>query len=185
MNRNFVALLRGVNVGGNKKVPMAELKSLMAGLGFEDVKTLLNSGNVVFNAGRSKVIELEKIIAASLEKHFGFSVPVLVRSAEDFLTIAANPAFENISVTKDSRLYISFLKNPDQIEFANEPELPKLSEDGSFTIKARQNGAIYSMLDVSRIKTPDAMQVLEKIYGKYITTRNLNTVQKIAAICRS
>jgi len=77
----WVALLRGINVGTAHRVAMAELRTLLGDeLGFDDVRTLLNSGNVVFAAGGSAAAH-EKTLATELEAHFGFPIPTVVRSA--------------------------------------------------------------------------------------------------------
>ena len=88
----WVALLRGINLGPSHKVPMADLRSLLADeLGYEDVRTLVNSGNVVFGAAGSAAAH-EKKIAATLEKRFGFAVPTIVRSGKQLRAVLdANP----------------------------------------------------------------------------------------------
>jgi uncharacterized protein (DUF1697 family) len=86
-----VALLRGINVGGGRKVPMAELRAVAEGLGFARVRTLIASGNLVFEADGASA-ELETALEAAVEKHFGFPVDVMVRTAAQWsATIAANP----------------------------------------------------------------------------------------------
>src|SRR5690606_30360048 len=93
------------------KVPMAELKSMMHNLGFEDVKTLLNSGNVVFTAERSTESSLEKTLSTTLQSTFGFPVPTLLRNSETLHSIVAADPFADIPVTKLIRLYVAFLNN--------------------------------------------------------------------------
>lgn len=84
----YVALLRGINVGGNKKVPMAELRQVMAGLGWEDARTHLNSGNAVFTAGERDTEELAAGLEAAIAGRFGFTVPCLVRTAAELRAVA-------------------------------------------------------------------------------------------------
>ena len=90
----FVALLRGINVGGHRKVPMAELRELCEAIGWDEVRTYIQSGNVVFSAagkGRAHEAALEQAI----ERRFGFPVDVIVRSgAELSRHAAANPFLE-------------------------------------------------------------------------------------------
>jgi uncharacterized protein (DUF1697 family) len=82
-----VALLRGINVGGGRKVPMAQLRGVAEGLGLKRVRTLIASGNLVFE-GESSEAELE----AAVQSHFGFPVDIMIRSAAIWsATIAANP----------------------------------------------------------------------------------------------
>ena len=87
----FVALLRGINVGGNNKLPMGELRELLRALGCEDLATYIQSGNAVFRHDKTAA-ELSLLIAESLQTRFGFHVPVMVLSASEFAVIAAaNP----------------------------------------------------------------------------------------------
>src|SRR5918995_369812 len=88
-----IALLRGINVGRAKRVAMADLRSLIEGLGFSEVRTLLNSGNAVFQAtGRPNVAKVASAIEAAIQSKFGFSVAVIVVPARELNTIVAeNP----------------------------------------------------------------------------------------------
>ncbi|WP_328308410.1 DUF1697 domain-containing protein [Streptomyces sp. NBC_00442] len=79
MTTTYAALLRGINVGGAKKVPMAELRKLLGDLGHGDVKTYLNSGNAVFSSASRDQDALAAELEAAIEKHFGFSVACMVR----------------------------------------------------------------------------------------------------------
>jgi len=177
MNK-YVALLRGINVGGNKKVPMADLKKLLASLGFEDVKTLLNSGNVVFGGKAIPIDRLEKKLETAIEKEFGFPVPVIARSSENMKNLFESDPFAEIEVTKNIRLYLSFLKTePKEI-----PAIPWQTADGAFRILSYRNYTVISVLDLSKTKSVDGMKALEKLFGKDITTRNWNTVLKIGQL---
>lgn len=171
----YLAFLRGINVGGHHKVPMAELQKMMEKLKFENVVTLLNSGNIVFDAAAASPKSLEQIIARQLEKDFGFPVPTILRKAEVIEKLLENDPFKNIEVTKDTRFYVSFLKDEIEVELS----LPWVSDDGSFLIVDKQNKTIVSVLDLSITRTPKGMEALEKLFGKDITTRNWNTIKRI------
>ena len=87
----YIALLRGINVGGGRKVPMAELRAVAEGLGLTHVRTLIASGNLVFE-GEGTPRELEARLEAAVERHFGFPVDIMVRTAAQWsAAIAANP----------------------------------------------------------------------------------------------
>ncbi len=176
MKSKCIALLRGINVGGHKKVPMADLKKMMTDLGFENIKTLLNSGNVVFSTSEKNIKILENRIAEALEETFDFPVPVLVRKATDFQKLIKNNPFGNIEIHKDIRLYVTFLKSPAKNTHF---EIPWLSEDRSYQIIDFSGSEIISVLDVSEKKTTDAMKILEDNFGKELTTRNWNTLIKL------
>ncbi len=88
----FVALLRGINVGGKKKVPMARLREVLQGLGFSDVATLLQSGNAVFSSRTKDPKRLQLQIESALAEGFGFEVAVVLRSRDELAqAIASNP----------------------------------------------------------------------------------------------
>ncbi|MEO9885251.1 MAG: DUF1697 domain-containing protein [Balneola sp.] len=171
----FVAFLRGINVGGHHKVPMVDLRKEIEKLGLENVLTLLNSGNVIFSVPGSNPMELEKMISESLENKFGFLIPTIVRKAELIHELLSNNPFRQIEVTKDIRLYVSFLQQESNIEL----KLPWTSDDDSFKILEQRDKTIISVLDLSVSKTPKAMSALEKYYGTDITTRNWNTILRI------
>jgi uncharacterized protein (DUF1697 family) len=174
--RRYVLLLRGINVGGNRKVPMAELRETLEGMGFGRVKTFLNSGNVVFDAPSEDEVALEERIAVRLAAVFGFPIPVLIRDAKDIGRLIDTDPFRTVEIHSEIRLYITFLKS----EPSAVPPVPWTSSDGSFRIVAIHGRAVCGVLDLSSGKTPEAMSSLERLFGKDITTRNWNTIQKIA-----
>jgi uncharacterized protein (DUF1697 family) len=86
-----VALLRGINVGGGRRVPMAELRAVAEGLGLQEVRTFIASGNLLFSSPEAPAA-LEARLEPALAEHFGFAVDVMVRTAEQWqAAIAANP----------------------------------------------------------------------------------------------
>ena len=171
----FVAFLRGINVGGHHKVPMAELRKQLDKLGYENIRTLLNSGNIIFDAPPDKPEDLEVRISTHLEKYFGFSIPTMVRSQSNILELFHRQPFSDVTVTKEIRRYISFLRKNNSTEL----DIPWSSDDGSYQIKDRISDCVLSVLDLAVSKTPKAMSALERIYGKDITTRNWNTIERI------
>lgn len=172
--KKFVALLRGINVGGHKKVPMAELRTAFEKWGFTNVKTLLASGNVVFEGSQSDTKKIE----SNLEQHFGFEISTIIIPFEDVEKIVNSDPFKGIEVTKNIHLYITFLKDKPTSKL----EIPYTSDDKSFTILKKTDHAVLSILDIDKRGTVDAMKILEQEFGKNITTRNYNTVVKISQI---
>jgi uncharacterized protein (DUF1697 family) len=180
----YVAFLRGINVGGNKKVSMEKLRKVLEGMGFTNVKTILNSGNVVFEIGITTSINRLTIkIEEALEKKFKFPIPTLLRSFEDIQKLVATQPFAGIIVTPQTRLYITFLSHTDAESVV---KIPYDSAEKDFNILRISDGAICSVLTLSpKRNTTDVMKVLEKEYGPKITTRNWNTIQKVADIMRA
>jgi len=175
VKEKYVAFLRGINVGGHHKVPMADLRKELEKLGFENVMTLLNSGNIVFEAISNNEENLEKKISAHLEKSFGFPIPTIVRKSEMIYELLNINPFKDVQLTKDIRLYISFLQENVQTKL----KLPWTSSDNSYKIIGKIDKNILSVLDLSVSKTPKAMEDLERYFGKNITTRNWNTIKRI------
>ena len=175
MKQTYVAFLRGINVGGHHKVSMAQLRQEMEVLHFKNVETVLNSGNIVFDATHGEPEKLEKALSLHLENVFGFPVPTLIRTAERIDSILRMDPFRDIMLTKDIRLYVSFLKKKIEIDL----ELPWTSEEGAYKIIAMKDNTILSVLDLSATKTPYAMNTLERYFGTDITTRNWNTIKRL------
>lgn len=172
----YAAFLRGINVGGNKKVPMTKLKTVLEKMGFENVRTLLASGNVIFSAKKEKTPTLEKKIRRVLEEEFGFTIPVLVREMQRLEEIIADSPFKGITVTKDIRLSITFLSEPPKPKL----KIPYASADKALRILRLKSDYLATVLDLSKGSgTVDAMAVIEKEFGKNVTTRNWNTVMKV------
>jgi len=102
--KTYIALLRGINVGGHKKLKMADLKLLMEALGFKNVITYIQSGNVVFSSEDAN--GLSEIISIEIEKRFGWNVPVLVKTADSIAQILKDCPFEE---TKKAEAYFMLL----------------------------------------------------------------------------
>ncbi len=175
ITERYVAFLRGINVGGHHKVPMADLCKVLEKMNCKNVITLLNSGNVIFNVIAGNPESLEKMISVNLENTFGFPIPTIIRKSETILQLYKKAPFQDVKITKDIRLYVSFLKTNKHADL----ELPWASSDNSFKIIEIRNKIILSILNLSISKTPKAMVALEKFYGNDITTRNWKTIERI------
>lgn len=102
----YLALFRGINVGKARRIAMADLRALLEDLGFTQVKTLLNSGNAVFTAARSKPAALAARIRTAVEKQLGVDALVIVKSAQEVAGIVAGNALEKLA-TDHSRLLVA------------------------------------------------------------------------------
>jgi uncharacterized protein (DUF1697 family) len=174
-----IALLRGVNVGGNNKVPMAHLRELMLELGYEDVRTHLQSGNAVFTAPQTPPDQTAQEIESQLERHLGLSVRVLIRTGEELArAVAANPLPE--AVSEPSRLLVIFLSAAPSPDLLRELD-PADFEPELYGVGERE---IY-------VWCPEGLRTLklsyafwEKRLGVTATGRNWNTVTKLLALAR-
>lgn len=169
----YVALFRGINVGGHKKAPMAELRKVLESIGYESVTTILNSGNVVFEAKKSPEKDLVKAIESAFQKKFGFESKTMIRSMSEIEALIELNPFKNVEVNEDVRLYVTFLR---------EKPLPYKSSQGDFEILHKTERELFSVLTVKSARSVDSMAFLEKQFGKDITTRNWNTIEKIARL---
>lgn len=176
---SYVALLRGINVGGNKKVPMADLKKVLETMGYKNVKTLLASGNVLFDSSEKKPATLRKDIEAALEKKFGFTVPTIIRTKDEIEKLIKTDPFAGIKVTPETRLYITFRGEPIK---KHSIKIPYKDPEFEYQITKVTDGEVCSYLTVSGDRgSVDAMGILEKEFSKNVTTRNWNTVLKLVA----
>lgn len=167
----YVAFLRGVNSGLNPTLKMDVLKKAYEELGFQNVKTVIASGNVIFDAEAAKVIELEKKIEKALPKAIGFESATIVYKLADLKKLEKLNAFKNIENTSKTRPYVTFLKKPSKNN-------SKLSGKG-FKILRKRGRAVFSVVDLSEGSSPDLMKVLDKEFGKTNTTRGWKTIEKI------
>ena len=174
----YVAFLRGINVG-KRRVKNDELGRVFDDLGFKNVKVLIASGNIIFDADERDEAKLTTTVEDGLEKALGYQVSVMLRSAPEVRQMLDREPFKGITVTKETRLYVTLLAG----KASSTLTLPHASADGSFKILSREDREVYSVLTLSESgRTVDLMGVLEREYGKSATTRNWNTIQKIAAL---
>lgn len=168
-----VALLRGVNVGPTTKVGMAPLREVFAALGFTDIKTYVNSGNVAFSGRAASVAKVEAAIA----KEFGFDIPVVLRTqAEMGEVLDANPLAD---VANNASRYL-VLFGSDTIDPAKAEDLdPQALAPETFAIRGRE---AYLWLPNGIQKSPLAKAMTEKRFGVRLTGRNFRTVEKLASL---
>jgi uncharacterized protein (DUF1697 family) len=108
----YVSLLRGINVGGNKMIKMADLRTLFESLGFSAVQTLLQSGNAVFSSPVGDPLALRQQIEAAIQARYGFSVDVFVLAVPEFLAAYANNPFADQPDLDPAKLLVTFLPAP-------------------------------------------------------------------------
>lgn len=173
----YVALLRGINVGGNRPIKMAALREVFEKMGFEHVETVLNSGNVIFSSAEADMGVLEQRIRPQLFEQFGHDRPVMLRTIDEIRDIVRADPFKQVTVTEDTRLYVTFI--------TEEPEgglqLPYQSPEKDMRILALSGGAVFSAVTLSPQRgTTELMKIIDTEFGREVTTRNWNTILKIA-----
>jgi uncharacterized protein (DUF1697 family) len=173
----FIALLRGVNVGKAKRVPMAEWKTLMADLGYANIRTLLNSGNAVFEVkGRASATNLAANIRKTLLDNLNVDVPVVVKSADELRRIAAGNPWAGDALDP-SRLLVAFA--PDAAALNNLATIAEATQGADrFHLGA---DAAYLWCPGGILESPAAEALLGRA-GRAATTRNWATVGKLLAL---
>ncbi|HXE74709.1 MAG TPA: DUF1697 domain-containing protein [Candidatus Xenobia bacterium] len=173
----YVALLRGINVGGHKRVSMDGLRQAFESLGFRKVSTLLASGNVVFRAPTQSRAALIRKIEAGLKRRLGHEITVLLRTPEELRALADLNPFRGIRVTPQTRLFVTFLSEKPRTRL----KIPYTSADKSYRILCRTRGALCSVLTLGPqwSRNLRQMDILEKEFGKRITTRSWSTVLRL------
>jgi uncharacterized protein (DUF1697 family) len=165
-----IALLRGVNVG-KKQVAMATLREVFAGLGLTEIKTYINSGNVVFSGRRTGAAKLEEAIAAE----FGFDVGVVVRTRDEIADVVAANPLAGVA-TNASRHLVLFADG--EIEAARAEDVEPGPKE-RFAIRGRE---AYLWLPDGVHASPLAKAMNEKRFGVTLTGRNWRTVEKLLAL---
>jgi len=176
---SYAAFLLGINNLGQKPVKMDELKEVFESLGFKNVKTLLASGNVVFDSPRLSPRVLAKTIEENLKKKFKHEIVVLIRTIGKLQRLADDSPFKGIKVTPQTRLYVTFLSEKPKSSL----KISYPSPDKSFKLLRATESEVYSVVTPSpHSGTRDLMGFLEKQFGRKITTRNWNTISRILKI---
>ena len=172
----YVALLRAVNVGGTW-IKMTELVKLIESLGFQNVATYIQSGNIIFSSkdGGPKCCGA---IAAALEKHVGRSVDVILKTAKELAAVAAQNPFLDQSGIDPTKLHVTFLK-----EKPPKAALAKLAAIKAGADSFHANGSVvYVHCPGGYSRTKLANAAIERALGVPATTRNWKTVNTLVAL---
>ncbi len=177
----YIALLRGINVSGHKKIKMADLRALVESLGFTGVQTLLQSGNVVFESTSSDPAQLAQQIEQAVETHFGFSSHILMRTPAEMNAVMARNPFTTEQETDPSKLLVMFLS---AIPDAEAIDTFKQAHTGSEKVyTSGQELYLYYPDGSGRSKLTNAF--IEKKLSVTGTSRNWNTVAKLVDLAAS
>lgn len=173
----YVALLRGINVGGKSKVPMARLKDVFEKAGHTRVRTYINSGNVVFDAPRGKVSDLADGLEAAIEREFGFAARVLVLRGSAVIQIAAELPDEWVNDDQSSCNVLYLMP-----ERASPKALAAFAFDPEHEEARYCAGAILSRVDRSRVGRGAVHKLIGSELYAYVTIRNCKTARKLAVM---
>jgi uncharacterized protein (DUF1697 family) len=174
----LLALFRGINVGGNNILRMKDLVSLFQGLGFTDVHTYIQSGNVVFRSPNTTIPEIESLVADAVEAEHGFRPRLLLVSAKDLQQVMdANPF--PAAVTEPKTLHCFFLASQPL-----SPNLTALNDLKSASEEFALGDKVFYLYAPQGIGRSKLAQRAEKILGVPATARNWRSVGKIAEMAQ-
>lgn len=171
----YISLLRGINVSGQKKIKMKDLKTLYETLGFENVTTYIQSGNVLFQSSEKDVPAFKQDIEKRIEKGYGYPVKVLIKTKDDIKKIIEHNQFLKNKKTDISKLYVTFL-----FETPAEPPLDDINNAKKDSEQYEVAGnEIYLFLPEGYGRAKLNNNFLERKLNVDATTRNWKTVNKL------
>lgn len=174
----FIALLRGINVSGQKKIKMAELKTLCESIGFSSVTTYIQSGNIVFDSEKPDITSITNTLYKAILDHFGFDVPVLVIKPKKLKEILQNNPYDQRikqGEIEQNKMYFTLLANTPDLSVIDELNASSYAPE-EFVIT---NKVVYFFAANGYGKTKLNNNFFEKKLKCSATTRNFKTVFKL------
>jgi len=170
----YIAFLRGINVGGRGAVTMADLRTAFEAAGFEDVRTIASSGNVAFASKKASDEALSRKAEAALTKTLGRDIATHVRTLDEIRAMIAADPYQAFRVPQGWKRDVTFLREAPETELA----LPQRFEGSA--IYAIRDRAVFSAHQPENPKGAVFMRTLEKAFGKTITTRTWDMLERLA-----
>ena len=174
--KTFIAFLRGINVGGQKKVPMAELRELLSDAGLKNVQTYIQSGNVIFQSVEENKATLENTIKKAILSHFGFEVPVLALTEKEIQDILDACPF---SEEKKENGYYTLLHSIPGRDLMDETHLINYPNEEFYIT----NECVYFFSSAGYGTAKCNNNFFERKLKVDATTRNYNTLVKLLSLC--
>lgn len=175
--KRYIALLRGVNISGRNKVPMAELRQSFEALNFVEIKTYLNSGNVIFSSEETDAAALTHRIEGMLQRQFGLEIPVFVLPQENLADILAHAP--NWWGTENKAIYDNLIFILPPATFAEVYREIGAPKEGLEQIQAYQSAVFWSFSRTAYQKTNWWPKTASLPVGGKLTIRTANTLRKI------
>ncbi len=176
----FVALLRGVNVGGKNKLPMKHLAALFEGAGAKDVRTYIQSGNVVFHASATRASAIASKVRAAIGKELGLRVPVVLRSGRELRAVLAANPFLRAGVPTE-RLHVFFLETKPTAAAVAALD-PKRSAYDVFEVRGSE---VFLFCPEGLGKSKLTNDYFDRTLKTVSTARNWRTVGTLVGMCES
>jgi uncharacterized protein (DUF1697 family) len=172
---DWVALMRGINVGSTRKLPMADLRALCAAQGWNNPETYIQSGNLIFGA-IGAAMDLRKTLEAEIEVRFGIAVPVILRPASDWETYVRTNPFVDDAAALSKLVHLCLSREPLKAGAAEAMQARALPHER--VVEAQ--GAIWIDYGDGVADSKMTPAYLDKCAGSTVTGRNWNSVLKIA-----
>jgi uncharacterized protein (DUF1697 family) len=172
----YVAFLRGINVGGRNLLRMESLHVLLAEQGLRNIHTYLQSGNVVFESSDRDAQKLAGRIEAAIAEFIATPIPVVLRTAGRIRQIIDSDPFRTRQDPKDAKLYVSFLHSAP----VSHPKLPLKHQGGMMVILSATESEVFSVSIPSKGRYLFPNIVIEERFGVTSTTRDWNTMIRLA-----
>lgn len=178
-NRTYIALLRGINVGGHT-VKMDRLRELFGELGFDHVRSYIQTGNVFFESAETEKAALRTAIECHLRAALGYEVATCVRTVEELEQLLLRDPFDGIVVTPDIRLAVNFLAEPASVTLP----VPCLTPDGAYELIGMTPTELFVVWHMRNGRPGNSYGLLEKQLSVPTTTRFWHTTAKILSAAR-
>ncbi len=170
--KTYISMLRGINVSGQKKINMDDLKKLYESLGFENVQTYIQSGNVIFECSNKNIADIKSAIEKKIKQLFDFDVIVFIRTKDEFKNLIENSPF---SAQDINNLYVTFLSDA-PVKISEEEFKKAKAPSEEFLISDRE---IYLLCPDGYGRTKLSNNFFERKLKLCATTRNWKTVNKL------
>jgi len=172
--KTYIVILRGINVSGKNKLPMAELRELLSRMKFENIQTYIQSGNVIVDSRKSKT-EVANLVKAGIKKQFDYDVPVLVRTVEEWEKAIANNPYPTGNHKIVSFTFLSEVPEATTIEV-------NITNDDVYTIV---NDMVYMYCPDGFGSTKLTNNLFEKKLKVTATSRNYRTTMKLLEMAKA
>ncbi|WP_433772267.1 DUF1697 domain-containing protein [Bacillus wiedmannii] len=174
----YIALLRGINVGGHKVIKMTDLKKVFESIGLKQVKTYIQSGNVAFES-KEEMSFLKERIEREIKNVFDFDVPVMLRTNEEFINTIKHSPYNTDTLLDGESIHVAFLANP-----LSEEERKQLLMSKSTLEDCYIDEKVVYLFFKTSIRNSKLMNQFQKLHTQ-VTVRNWRTVNKLKAIVES
>jgi uncharacterized protein (DUF1697 family) len=174
MSKTYLALLRGINLGPKNKIPMPDLSTIFEESGCENVRTYIQSGNVIFRATRELAAKLPKLVTDRIQKVFGYQVPIILRTTQEMQEAVASNPFLKLGAPED-KLHVMFLANLPDTQAVTRLD-PDRSPPDRFEVRRKE---VHLLFPEGLARSKLTTQYFDSKLGTIGTVRGWRTVTKL------